>query len=87
MDTARLMKHLSLVLSLALLPLLPLLGMGAVESKPQVEKPAVEAAKAKTHWLTISSGIRHNKRCRWYRNSKGRPCTEDEGRACKKCGG
>ena len=41
----------------------------------------------KTHWLTISSGIRHNSTCRWYKNSKGRMCTKDEGRACKVCGG
>ena len=46
-----------------------------------------QTAEAKTHWITISSGIRHNKSCRYYRNSKGRMCTKDEGRACKKCGG
>ena len=40
-----------------------------------------------THWLTISSGKRHNSNCRWYRNSRGRPCRADEGIPCKICGG
>jgi len=38
-------------------------------------------------WLTIKSGIRHNSSCRYYQNSKGRPCGPNEGRACKICGG
>lgn len=50
----------------------------AKESKP---------AAAKTHWITNSSGIRHNSKCKHYENSRGRPCTKDEGRACKICGG
>lgn len=40
-----------------------------------------------THWLTLSSGKRHNSTCRWYRNSRGRPCRADEGTPCKLCGG
>jgi hypothetical protein len=40
-----------------------------------------------THWLTISSGKRHNSTCRWYHNSRGRPCRADEGTPCKICGG
>jgi micrococcal nuclease len=39
------------------------------------------------HWLTESSGVRHNSGCRYYQSSKGRPCGLDEGRACKVCGG
>ena len=39
------------------------------------------------HWLTESSGVRHNSSCRYYKSSKGRPCGLDEGRACKVCGG
>jgi hypothetical protein len=39
------------------------------------------------YWLTIKSGIRHNSSCRYYRNSRGRPCGPNEGRACKICGG
>lgn len=40
-----------------------------------------------THWVTSSSGKRHNSSCRWYRNSNGRPATAAEGTACLKCGG
>jgi hypothetical protein len=39
------------------------------------------------YWLTTSSGVRHNSRCRYYMNTKGRPCGSNEGRACKICGG
>lgn len=40
------------------------------------------------YWLNIKSGVRHNKSCRWYGNTKnGRPCGPDEGRACGQCGG
>ncbi len=38
-------------------------------------------------WLTESSGVRHNSTCRYYRKSRGRPCGENEGRPCKRCGG
>jgi len=47
------------------------------------EKPPA----AKTHWITVKSGVRHNSKCRYFEKSKGRPCTKDEGRACKLCGG
>jgi hypothetical protein len=40
-----------------------------------------------THWLTLSSNKRHNSGCRYYRNSRGRPCGADEGIPCKICGG
>ena len=50
-------------------------------------KPASEAAPAGDYWLTTSSGIRHNSKCRYYKKSKGRPCGANEGRPCKKCGG
>jgi regulator of replication initiation timing len=43
--------------------------------------------KALTHWLTTSSNKRHNSNCRWFKNSKGRPCRADEGIPCKICGG
>jgi len=51
-----------------------------------VENAKVMATEL-THWLTSSSGVRHNNTCRWYKNSKGRLCEPDEGRACKVCGG
>lgn len=57
--------------------------MGAVTVGSTAAKPAQE----KAYWLTIKSGVRHNSNCRYYQNSKGRPCTKDEGRACKLCGG
>jgi hypothetical protein len=46
-----------------------------------------QAGQEKTHWITTSSGVRHNSSCRYFKNSKGRMCTPDEGRACKICGG
>ena len=61
-------------------------GAALRDSTP--DSPAVHFAQSeKIHWLTTPSKIRHNKTCRWYRNSKGRPCRPDEGRACKICGG
>jgi micrococcal nuclease len=46
-----------------------------------------EADQAKTFWLTTSSNVRHNSKCRYYQKSKGRPCGPDEGTPCKVCGG
>ncbi len=45
------------------------------------------APQVLTHWITSSSSKRHNSGCRWYANSSGRPCSENEGIACKVCGG
>jgi hypothetical protein len=40
------------------------------------------------YWLNTSTGVRHNRSCRNYRNTKrGRPCGADEGKACGMCGG
>ena len=47
----------------------------------------VKQQSEQRYWLTIKSGIRHNSTCRYYRNSKGRACGPNEGRACKVCGG
>ena len=63
-----------------------------LETKPRlghIEIPVKtkQDLKGGTYWITINSGIRHNPTCRWYKNSKGRPCTIKEGRACKVCGG
>ena len=42
----------------------------------------------KTHWMNTSSGVRHNRSCRWFGNTKnGRYCRPDEGRPCGQCGG
>ena len=69
----------------------------AVEAATQVQPVALprnpraagktEPSPGGSHWLTTSSGIRHNSRCRYFQTSKGRPCGADEGRPCKKCGG
>ena len=48
---------------------------------------AQKAPEEKVYWLTTKSGIRHNSKCRYYQNSHGQPCSKDEGRACKLCGG
>jgi endonuclease YncB( thermonuclease family) len=39
------------------------------------------------YWLNTSTGVRHNRSCRNYRNTKrGRPCGAEEGKACGMCG-
>ncbi len=41
-----------------------------------------------THWLNTGSGVRHNKRCRWFSNTKrGKLAGPNGGRACGNCGG
>ncbi len=50
---------------------------------PTEPRPAASG----NYWLTDSSGIRHNSRCRYYQKSKGRPGNATEGRPCKRCGG
>jgi len=62
----------------------------SLESIPSVNKSKESSLKketALTHWITTSSGIRHNSSCRYFRNSKGTMCLVSAGRACKKCGG
>jgi len=40
------------------------------------------------YWINTKSNVRHNKSCRWYRNTtNGRASRNREGRACKTCGG
>lgn len=39
------------------------------------------------YWLSLKTKVRHNRRCRNYRQVKGRPCGPNEGRPCKTCGG
>ncbi len=57
-------------------------------SKAKTVRPAEQPAKEKVSWLNTNSNVRHNRNCRWYRNTKhGRPCTKNEGRACGICGG
>jgi hypothetical protein len=55
-----------------------------IEEKPggRSSRPVVSG-----HWLTHSSGKRHNSRCRYYQRSLGRAYLADEGTACRLCGG
>jgi micrococcal nuclease len=40
------------------------------------------------HWINSKSGVRHNRSCEHYGNTKsGRACSPTEGKACGKCGG
>ena len=48
-------------------------------------QPAPGAPPA--HWLTLSSGVRHNATCPRYEKTNGRPCAPNEGKACGTCGG
>ena len=57
-----------------------------VNSAPAKLKPAATTTGT-GYWITTASGKRHNSKCRYYQNSKGRPCGPDEGVACKLCGG
>lgn len=63
---------------------------GVQSAAPKQESAPAPEAKPKessNFWITSSSGVRHNEKCRYFKTSKGRPCTKDEGRACKICGG
>ena len=39
------------------------------------------------YWMSSKTKVRHNKRCRNYRRVKGYPCSPNDGRPCKACGG
>lgn len=45
------------------------------------------ATKALGYWLTKSSNKRHNSNCKYFRKTRGQPCTKSEGVACRICGG
>jgi micrococcal nuclease len=45
------------------------------------------ADQKQEYWLTTSSNVRHNSKCRYYQKTKGRPCGPNEGTPCKICGG
>lgn len=58
------------------------------QSSPQEPLEAdSKGSELLVHWLTESSGVRHNEKCSHFRNTAGRPCTPDEGRPCRVCGG
>ncbi|MGD0515896.1 MAG: thermonuclease family protein [Thermoguttaceae bacterium] len=45
------------------------------------------ADQTQNYWLTASSNVRHNSKCRNYQKTKGRACGPGEGTPCKVCGG
>lgn len=55
------------------------------------EKPSTEQkdnSASLDYWLNSNSGVRHNRGCRWFENTKeGRRCGPNEGKACGQCGG
>ena len=54
---------------------------------PSVKPRSIDATAPLRHWITLSSGVRHNKSCRWFKRSNGRLAKAGEGRACKICEG
>lgn len=70
----------------------PAAQIGATAQTGAAEQSVTEApAKPELdYWLAIdATGVRrrHNFKCRFYENTKGQPCTKNEGRPCKVCGG
>ena len=59
----------------------------AKEPVPQQVDDVVEVLTGETGYWLSNGGTRHNKKCRYYKNSKGRPCRKEHGRPCKSCGG
>lgn len=58
-------------------------------STPSVQQPTEKSVSASpaTHWIN-TSGVRHNRSCRWFNNTKsGHMGGSSEGRACGTCGG
>ena len=57
-------------------------------AKVTPEQELRELPASVSHWLNTSSGIRHNRDCKYFGQSKkGRRCSSQDGRACKICGG
>lgn len=46
-----------------------------------------ELTADKAFWLTDGSKVRHNSSCRYFKATRGRACTTEEGTACRRCGG
>lgn len=60
------------------------------DTAPSDNNPTVDAPTSpdQTHWLNLSSNVRHNRTCEYFAKTKrGRYCTADEGKPCGKCGG
>lgn len=62
----------------------------ATRPKPAASAPGPPASPPTaggSHWLTTSTGKRHNDQCPFFRTSAGRHCGPTEGKACRNCGG
>lgn len=56
--------------------------------KQAKEKTRGNSSESGSHWLNISTGVRHNSSCRYFMNTRrGRLCRPDEGKPCGECGG
>lgn len=82
------MKSILLVLLFVIPVTFQTLNSTTYIAQPAIIQMYSQPAEDCTYWITKSSHKRHNKSCRYYKNSKGY-CTEDksEGIACKVCGG
>ena len=58
-----------------------------VESNNMTLQGASSAAIEGGYWISTSSKKRHNSKCRYFKTSKGRIGTKEEGVPCKICGG
>lgn len=67
-------------------PAVPVQRSNLVPSTP-AQRASGTADATLSHWMTSSSGKRHNSRCRWYGTTNGRKCGPSDGVACQKCGG
>jgi hypothetical protein len=76
---------LPLLVLAALLAFTP--GFGAAAVKKAAPETKKETTVETGYWITTKSQIRHNSKCRYYKNSQGQFCPKDAGRACKICGG
>jgi hypothetical protein len=69
-------------------PLAPQVAVDSLAPSTRAATSAGESDPALTHWLNLNGNVRHNSRCRNFKNTKnGRMCTADEGRPCGLCGG
>jgi hypothetical protein len=60
----------------------------SLSPKPESSTKAPKTTSpALMHWMSKSSGVRHNQSCRWFKRSNGHLVTARTGRACKQCGG
>lgn len=68
-----------------------IMNKGSSVQPPNATPPATSnhqvnsAAAVSDYYYLSSSGVRHNRRCRYYR--KGRPCSPSAGTRCRICGG